>query len=73
MESITATIRLAGLTGLAGLIIYVGYLFYDKNIILSAILLTVGVLLATAIIVSEIWFKKRRHDAPWQYDYYKGE
>lgn len=73
MESITAKITLMGLTGLAGLIIYVGYLFYDKNSVISAVLLTVGVLLAVSIIVSEIWFKKQRHEDPWRYERYKGE
>lgn len=73
MEVITAAIRLVGIFGLVGLIIYVAYLFYEKNQTISVILLISGLILAIYLIASEIEFKRKRHDAPWQYEKYKGE
>lgn len=70
MENI---IRLVGSYGLAGSIIWIGYLFWDKNVVVSIILLIIGICLAISIIVSEIYFKKRRHEAPWQFEEYKGD
>jgi len=72
MEVITA-IKLVGTFGLVGLIIYVGYLFYEKNQIISIILLVVGLILAIFLLYSEIKFKRQRHEAPWLFDKYKGE
>lgn len=66
-------IRLAGLFGLSGLICYLGYLFYDKDKLVSYSLLLIGIVLAILIIAYEISFKKRRHEAPWLFDNYKGE
>ena len=67
-----AIIKLVGLAGLAGLIICIGYLFYDKQPVISVILLAVGVVLAVYLFVMEVSFKKKRHDAPWLFEKYKG-
>ena len=45
--------------------VYLGYLFYDKNIILSVISFIVGIILGIMIINNDIKNKKRYHDAPW--------
>jgi len=70
---ILAIIRLAGAFGIIGVIIYVGYLFYEKNQIVSVILLVVGLALAIFVVIMETEFKRRRHEAPWLFDEYKGE
>lgn len=61
------TIRLVGLSGLASFMLYVAYLFYEKQPIISVSLVIVGVVLAIAITISEIYFKWKRHVAPWHY------
>jgi len=73
MESIFATIKLVGLAGMACFILYMAYLFYDKNILISIALLILGICLSIYITVSEIEFKRQRHKAPWLYERYKGE
>lgn len=45
-------IKLYGKYGLAGLLIIVGYLFYDKNLLMSIIIEAIGVLLALLLILS---------------------
>ncbi len=44
-------IKLYGKYGLAGLIIVVGYLFYDKNQMTSILLEIVGAILASGLII----------------------
>lgn len=66
-------IKIAGLFGLCAFIIYVGYLFYDKDKTISYLLIISGLILAIIVIGYEIDFKKKRHQAPWQFDNYKGE
>lgn len=53
------------LFGLCFSVLYIGYLFYDKNEAISVLLLLMGSALTIIVIVSEIQFKKRRHQAPW--------
>ena len=52
---IEAHIALAGITGLTGLILVVGYLFYDKNQTISIIFLSIGLVLALAITIVELY------------------
>jgi flagellar motor component MotA len=66
-------IGLATVFGLVAVIIYVGLLFYEKNQAMSVILIVVGLIVAIYVIVSETEFKRRRHEAPWLFDEYKGE
>jgi flagellar motor component MotA len=66
-------IGLATVFGLVAVIIYVGYLFYEKNQAISVILIAVGLIVAIYVIVSETEFKRRRHKAPWLFDEYRGE
>jgi len=68
---IISTIKLFGLAGLAAFLIYSGYLFYEKNNVISSFLLIIS--LAIYIVVSEIEFKRKRHEAPWLFEMYKGE
>ena len=63
-----ATIVLAGLSGIVISLIICGYLFYEKNQVISIFLLLVGVILAIVFVVSEVLFKKKRHDAPWLFE-----
>ena len=62
MENI---IKLTGQFGLTGLIIYIGYLFYDKNFLISILLLSIGIILSILIIWSEVTLKIKLRDAPW--------
>ena len=66
-------IKLIGLTGLAGFFIYIAYLFYDKNISISILLLVVGISLAIYLFYNEIEFKWKRHDEPWNFERYRGD
>jgi hypothetical protein len=66
-------IRLAGLFGLPAVILYIGYLFYDKNELISISLIVIGVILTVYIIYSEIGFKRKRHEKPLLFKEYKGE
>ncbi len=50
--------KLVGVYGLTAFLIYVGYLFYDKNPIISIALVIVGVIIAIYVIWSEIKLKK---------------
>jgi hypothetical protein len=70
MES---TIKLFGIFGLAAFILYSGYLFWDKDKFIAFLLILIGIGLAIYVICSEIGFKRRRHEAPWLFDQYKGE
>jgi hypothetical protein len=70
---LSSTIKLVGLVGLAAFILYLGYLFYEKNLLISIILLLLGGILSTVIIGYEISFKTKRHEAPWLFEEYKGE
>lgn len=66
-------IKLAGVFGVVAIMFYVGYLFYDKNQVVSIILVVIALILAVYVIVSEEEFKRKRHEAPWNYEGYKGE
>jgi len=66
-------IKIAGIFGLIGLIGYFGYNLYEKNQILSIILLLIFIVLAGYVIISEINFKRIRHKGPWNFEKYKGE
>ena len=57
-------IRLVRLVALPAFIMYLGYLFYDKDPSISNILLFIGIVLAIYIIFNEIEFKRKRHEAP---------
>ncbi len=70
---IESTIKLVGLAGLSGLMLYLAYLFYEKNVMISVLLLFLGSGLSIYLFVSEIEFKRKRHEAPWNFDNYKGE
>lgn len=58
--------------GLSAFIIGVGYLFWEKNTLLSSILILFGLISAGVIIQKEIEFKKKRHRAPWLYEGWRG-
>ena len=60
-------IRLVGVVGAIAVLLIIGYLIYDKNQALSILILIVGLILVTAFVIAEIYFKKQRHDAPWNY------
>jgi hypothetical protein len=60
-------IRLVGVVGAIGVLLVIGYLLYDKNEVLSILLLIAGVALVFIFVISEILFKAQRHDAPWLY------
>ncbi len=65
--SLNVSIKTAGIVGAIAVILIVGYLLYDKNPLLSALILFIGLALVVAFVISEIYFKKQRHDAPWLY------
>ena len=71
--AIERLIGLATVFGLVAVIIYIGYLFYEKNQIISIILVVIGLIVAIYVIASETEFKRKRHEAPWLFDKYKGE
>ena len=56
-------IRIAGITGVAGVVLIVGLFLYDKNPILSGVIIAIGVILAIVVIVSEIYFKNKELEA----------
>jgi hypothetical protein len=56
MEMIS-NITLAGIGGLAGLLILSGVFLYDKNSIFAIILLIVGIILAVAIVGVELFVR----------------
>jgi hypothetical protein len=60
-------VRLVGVVGALAILLIVGYLVYDKNQALSILILIVGLILVSAFVISEIYFKKQRQDAPWNY------
>jgi purine-cytosine permease-like protein len=68
-----AIIKLVGVFGIVAIMFYFGYLFYDKNQAVSIILIVAALILAVYVIVSEEEFKRKRHNAPWNFDKYKGE
>ena len=71
--SIVGAIKLTGLAALSGFFIYMGYLFYDKNLVASNILLICGIIMGLVIVFAELSFKNKRHQAPWQFNRYKGD
>jgi len=58
------TIRLVGVVGGLAVLLIVGYFLYDKSQILSILFLIVGLILIVAFVISEIYFKKQKQDAP---------
>lgn len=66
-------IKLVGMFGLPAFFGYLAYLFYDKNTIVSYILLIISIIAMFIVIGYELSFKKKRHDAPWLFENYKGE
>jgi hypothetical protein len=60
-------VMLVGVVGGLAVLLIIGYLLYDKNPVLSGLFLMIGLLLVVAFVISEIYFKKQRHDAPWNY------
>jgi ABC-type iron transport system FetAB permease component len=66
-------VKLVGVFGIVGVMFYVSYLFYDKNQIISIILFLVAIILAIYVVISEEEMKRKRHDAPWNFEEYKGE
>ena len=65
--SVQMSIRTVGTVSAIAVLLVIGYLLYDKNQFLSGVFLTVGLLLVVIYVAFEIYFKKQRHDAPWQY------
>jgi len=65
---IDAIIQLVGTYGLCGTLLLVGYLLYDKNSTLGVILILAGLILSIYVVVSEIEFKRKRHEAPWLFE-----
>jgi uncharacterized membrane protein YuzA (DUF378 family) len=61
-------VRIAGIVGLIAVVLLVSWLFYDKNQVLSVVFAITGLALAISFVTSEIYFKKQRHDAPWNYE-----
>jgi uncharacterized membrane protein YfcA len=66
-------VKLVGVFGIVGVMFSVSYLFYDKNQIISIILFLVAIILAIYVVISEEEMKRKRHDAPWNFEEYKGE
>jgi hypothetical protein len=62
-----AEIKLVGQYAVIIALPYIGYLFYNSNILISVILIETGLCLAIAIVIDEISFKNRRNQAPWNY------
>ena len=54
-------------------LIYMGYLFYEKNILLSILLSIIGLILTCIVIGYELKFKEIRHRKPHDFEEYKGE
>ncbi len=52
-------IKLAGLNALPAIMIYIGYLFYNENFIISVGLVIIGVILAISVISNEIECRKK--------------
>ena len=50
-------LRLVGIYGLTAVIIIIGFLMWDKNEVVSRVLLVVGVLLSIAIVISTLFFR----------------
>ena len=72
--SIQTHIALAGMEGLAGVMMIVGYLFYDKNSDIASVLLFVGVVLAIVIVIVELYIRymdadSRRKESEAKADY----
>lgn len=65
---IDAIIQLVGTYGLCGILLLVGYRIYDKNPAFGVILILAGLILSIYAIVSEIEFKRKRHEAPWLFE-----
>ncbi len=65
--SFQISIVTVGAVSVIGILLIIGYLMYDKNPFLSGLFLLIGLLLAIIFVAYEIYFKKQRHDAPWQY------
>jgi hypothetical protein len=61
------SIRTVGAVSAIAVLLIVGYLLYDKNAVFSALFLLFGLVLVVLFVLSEIYFKKQRHDAPWNY------
>ncbi len=61
------SIWLVGVVGALAVLLIIGYLLYDKNPALSGFILMIGLILVVAFVISEIYFKKQRHDDPWRY------
>ena len=55
-------ISLAGKYGLAGLMIIVGFFFYEKNSNISALIIGIGIILSAALIISDITHKHKELD-----------
>jgi membrane protein YdbS with pleckstrin-like domain len=53
-------IKLVGRYGLAGLLLIIGYLFYEKSIPISLILLVFGLALIIILIVSDIQYRHNK-------------
>lgn len=66
-------VRLVGVFGIVGIMFYVSYLFYDKSQTISIILFLVALVLAIYVVISEEEMKRKRHEAPWNFEGYKGE
>jgi uncharacterized paraquat-inducible protein A len=61
------SIRTVGAVSAIAVLLIVGYLLYDKNVVLSVLFLLIGLLFVVLFVLSEIYFKKQRHAAPWNY------
>ena len=58
-----AVVKLAGISAIDVVMLYVAYLYYDKNPTVSLSLLFIAVVIALAYVISEVYFKYRLVDA----------
>jgi hypothetical protein len=56
-------VRLFGIAVLDVIILYVAYLFYDKNPTISLVSLIVGVVITLSYVLSTLYFKNKTFDA----------
>jgi len=66
-------LKMTGLVAFCITLVVIGYLMYEKDEVISMILIIVGMAMGIALVISEINFKTRRHEVPWQFEKYKGE
>jgi len=66
-------VRIAGGYAVGPILVYMGFMFWDKNVFVALGLVVFGAALAGKVVLSELEFKKKRHEAPWLFEVYKGD